>query len=178
MHIQLNDHIIINASAHKVWHILAHDFASIGQWASATPASKANPNRPAPEGAEVGGRICSTSVPGFSDVEESLMYYYEQSMRFAYEATNGRPMFLKHAENHWEIRSLEPNISLVATRAETEISVFPGLFLAPLFKLQMGRIGAQSLEELKYYVEHDQPHPRKLKALQKYVKKEASSLIE
>src|SRR5437667_445576 len=105
MHIQLNDHIIINASAHKVWHILAHDFANIGQWASAIPASKANPNRPVPEGDEVGGRICSTSVPGFSDVEESLMYYDEQSMRFAYQATNGRPWFLKHAENHWEIRS-------------------------------------------------------------------------
>ena len=27
------------------------------------------------------------------------------------------------------------------------------------------------LEELKYYVEHDQPHPRKLKAQQKQLKK-------
>jgi len=49
------------------------------------------------------------------------------------------------------------------------VSLFPGLFLAPLFKLQMGRISTQSLEELKYYVERDQPHPRKLKAQQKHI---------
>ena len=167
MHIQLNDHIIINASANKVWYVLAHDFANIGQWASAIPASKANPNLTVPEGAEVGGRICTTAVPGFSGVEESLMSYDEHSMHFAYQATNGRPWFLKHAENHWEVRSLGPGTSQVETRAETDISVFPGFFLVPLFKFQMGRIGTQTLEELKYYVEHNQPHPRKLKDLQK-----------
>jgi hypothetical protein len=38
----------------------------------------------------------------------------------------------------------------------------------------MSRIGAQSLEELKYYVERDQPYPRKLKTQQKHVQKEVS----
>ena len=177
MHIQLNDHITINASAKKVWRVLAHDFGNIGQWASAIPASKADADLPVPEGAEIGGRVCSTAVPGFSDVQESFMYYDEQSMCFGYQATEGRPWFLKHAENHWVVRSLGPNTSLVETRAEIDVSLFPGLFLAPLFKLQMGRIGAQSLEELKYYVERDQPHPRKLKAQQKHVQKEVSRLI-
>ena len=69
------------------------------------------------------------------------------------------------------VRSLGPHTSLVETRAEIDVSLFPGLLLAPLLRLQMGRVGAQSLEELKYYVEHDQPHPRKLKARQKQVQK-------
>src|SRR5215469_15971707 len=42
-----------------------------------------------------------------------------------------------------------------------------GLFLAPLLRLQMSRVGARSIEELKYYVERDQVHPRKLKAQRK-----------
>jgi hypothetical protein len=170
----LNGHVTINASAKEVWHILAHDFGNIGQWASAIPTSKVVADLPIPEGAEVGGRICSTAVPGFSDVHESSMYYEEQSMRMGYQATKGRPWFLKHAENHWAVRSLGQHTSLVETRAETDVSLFPGFFLAPLFKFQIGRIGAQSLEELKYYVEHDQPHPRKLKAQQKHVQKEVS----
>jgi hypothetical protein len=173
MHIQLQSHITINASAKKVWHILAHDFGNIGQWASAISASKANADLPVPEGAEVGGRVCSTAVPGFSDVQESFLYYDEQSMRLGYQATEGRPWFLKHAENHWVVRSVGLNTSLVETRAEIDVSLFPGLFLALLFKLQMGRIGTQSPEELKYYVERDQPHPRKLKAQQKQAQKEA-----
>jgi hypothetical protein len=172
MHLQLNDQITINASANKVWRILAHDFGNIGQWASAIPASQVNANLAVPEGAEVGGRVCSTAVPGFRDVEESLTYYDEPSMRFAYQATEGRPWFLKHAENHWAVRSLGTHTSVVETRAETDISIIPGLFFAPLFKFQMGRIGAKTLEELKYYLEHDQPHPRKLKALQKRRQKE------
>src|SRR5579872_2233421 len=174
MHLQLKNHIMINASAEKVWHVLAHDFDSIGQWASASPTSHAITELPAPEGAKVGGRVCSTAVAGFADVQETFTYYDEASMRFAYQATEGRPWFLKHAENHWSVRSLGPHTSLVETRAEIDVSFFVGLFLAPLLKLQMGRIGVHSLEELKYYVEHDQPHPRKLKTLQQQVQKEAS----
>ena len=62
MHIQLNDQITIKAPAKKVWSVLAHDFADIGQWASSIPASKANADLPVPEGAEVGGRGHSPSV--------------------------------------------------------------------------------------------------------------------
>jgi hypothetical protein len=167
MHMQLYGQISINASADTVWRLLAHDFANIGEWASAIPSSKANTDLPVPEGAEVGGRVCSTAVPGFRDVEESLTSYDEPSMRFAYQATQGRPWFLKHAENHWSVRSLGIHTSLVETRAEIHINTFPGFFLAPLLNYQMSRIGARTLEELKYYVEHDQPHPRKLKALHK-----------
>jgi hypothetical protein len=173
MHMQLHDQITINAPASTVWRILAHDFANIGQWASAIPSSKANIDVPVLEGAEVGGRICSTAVPGFRDVEESLTSYDEQSKRFAYPATTGRPWSLKHAENHWSVRSLGSLTSLVETRAEIALNTFPGIFLAPLLKYQMGRIGAQTLEELKYYVEHDQPHPRKMQALQRQAPRRA-----
>jgi hypothetical protein len=92
-------------------------------------------------------------------------------MRFGYQATEGRPWFLKRAENHWVVRALGPQTSVVESRAELDVGLFPGVFLAPLLKLLMGRVGAQFSEELKYYVEHDQPHPRKLKAQQKHVQK-------
>ncbi len=174
MHLHLKSHMTINASAEKVWRVLAHDFATIGQWASAIPTSQAIADLPAPAGAEVGGRVCSTAVPGFADVQETFTSFDEASMHFAYQATEGRPWFLKRAENHWMVRSLGPHTSLVEARAEIDLSLFPGLLLAPLFKLQMGRVGAQSLEELKYYVECDQPHPRKLKAQRKQGQKEAS----
>jgi polyketide cyclase/dehydrase/lipid transport protein len=172
MHLQLQSRITINASAKKVWRVLAHDFGNIGQWASAIPASQAIPGLPAPAGAEVGGRVCATAVPGFGDVQERFTYYDEQTMRFAYQATEGRPWFLKHAENHWVVRSLGPNTSQIEARAEIDVSLFPGLFLAPLLKLQLSRTGVHTFEELKYYVERDQVHPRKLKAQQKQAQKE------
>jgi hypothetical protein len=41
MQLQLNDQITINATAEKVWHVLAHEFSQIAQYASAIPASQA-----------------------------------------------------------------------------------------------------------------------------------------
>lgn len=173
MHLHLKGHMTINASAKKVWRILAHDFGNIGQWASAIPVSQPLPDLLAPAEAEVGGRICSPAVAGFADVQETFTYYDERSMSFAYQATEGRPWFLKHTENHWVVRELGPQTALVETRAEITMRLFPGLFLAPLLQFQMGRVSVRSFEELKYYVEHNRPHPRKLKAQQKRGQKAA-----
>ncbi len=129
MHLQLKGHMMINASAEKVWRVLAHDFDTIGQWASAIPVSQAMADLPAPAGAQVGGRVCSTAVAGFAAVQETFTYYDEPSMRFAYQATEGRPWFLKHAENHWMVRSLGLHTSLVETRAELDVRLFPAWFL-------------------------------------------------
>lgn len=164
MRVYMKDQAMINAPAQKVWHILAHEFGSVGKWASSIPKSQAVPEIPAPKGAMVGGRVCATAVPGVPAVREMFTYYDEQSMRFGYEPTEGRPWFIKHAENHWLVRSIEPETSLVESHAELDIAFLPGVFVAPLLKLFLGRVGAQFFEELKYYAEHDQPHPRKLKA--------------
>jgi hypothetical protein len=160
MYIHFEDHILINAPATKVWRILAHEFDAIGHWASAIPASQGIAELPAPGGTKVGARVCSTAVPAFGQIRETLTSYDDQGMRFAYEATDGRPWFIKHAENHWVVRSLGPSSSEVEARAEVEVSLLPGVLLAPLMKLQLGRTGVQTFEELKYYVERDQVHPR------------------
>ena len=164
MHLQLNGQTTINAAAQDVWRVLAHEFGSVGQWASSIPESQAVADIPALGGAEVAGRVCATAVPGFSAVREIFTYYDEHTMRFGYEPTEGRPWFITRAENHWRVRSLGPQMSMVESRAELDMPLFPALFLAPLVKFFMGRVAAQFFEELKYVVEHGQPHPRKLKA--------------
>jgi hypothetical protein len=171
MYIHFKDHILIHAPATKVWCVLAHEFDTIGHWASAIPASQGIAELPAPPGAKVGSRVCSTAVLGFRQIREMFTSYDDAGMRFTYEATEGRPWFIKHAENHWVVRSLGSSTSEVEARAEVKVSWFPGVFLAPLMKLQLGRTGVQTFEELKYYVERDQVHPRKLKAQQKHVQK-------
>jgi hypothetical protein len=72
MHLHLKSQLTINAPAEKVWRILAHEFDTIGQWASAVPASQAVADLPAPAGAQVGGRVCATAVRGFAAVQETF----------------------------------------------------------------------------------------------------------
>ena len=91
MHLHLNGQTTINAPADKVWRVLAHEFGNIGQYASAIAESKAVTDIPAPKGAEVGGRVCTTTVPGVDAVRETFTYYDEQSMRFGYNQPKASP---------------------------------------------------------------------------------------
>ncbi|MCA9922637.1 MAG: hypothetical protein KC421_09700 [Anaerolineales bacterium] len=96
MKIDVTGQMEINASAEKVWQIVAHEFADIGK----------------------------STLPG-------------------------------------------PNQCAVTIRGEVELQLFPGLLIAPIMKLQLRRLGKETTEELKYFVENDRPHPRKVKASKK-----------
>jgi len=174
MHMQIKAQITINTNAEKVWRILAHEFEHIDQWAAIINQSSAITNIPAPKEAKISGRICLAQ--GFGEVQEIFTHYDEQAMRFTYQATKGLPSFFTHVENNWTVHALGPNQSMAESRAEMDLKFFPGLFIAPIFKLIMSRAGNKFTEELKYYVENDQAHPRKLKTLQKQTQKTSTPL--
>ena len=165
MHITLPENITINAPAEKVWQVVAHDFGQIGRWATAIAMSEADMTGAKPDGATCNGRICT--APNFGDVHETFTYYDEADMRYGYLATRGLPFFIEHAENNWSVEALSPTQTKVEFRGEVDLKPFLGIIFAPLFKWQMSRIGAQLAEELKYYIEEGEPHPRKQKQLAK-----------
>jgi hypothetical protein len=163
MRVQIKSHTTINAPATDVWRVIAHQFAAIGEWASSIPTSYAAPEALPPVEADVGARVCATGVRGFKDIRERFTSYDEEAMRFTYEATAGLPWIVRHAENTWQVRPLDESQCQVEAQAVVDLRTFPGLLLAPLLKLQMNRLGRQTFEELKYYVEQGQPHPRKMR---------------
>lgn len=161
MHTQIKGQIIIDAPAEKVWQIVAHDFENIGQWASAIPTSYATADTPTFADAPVDGRVCTNSVAGFDHIHETFTRFNEEAMQFSYEATDGMPGFMEKAENNWSVSPLNANQCTVEARGEVDVKAFPGVILIPFLKWQMGRIGKQTMVELKYFAENDQPHPRK-----------------
>lgn len=169
MHKQVKAHIIIDAPASKAWRILAHEFDNIDKWSSGIDESKPLINLSVPDGATVGGRVCLSDGLG-GDVEEAFTYYDEETMRFGYKGLGELPLFMKSAENNWTVHSLKSNKSRVEFRAEVEIATIPALFMTPLMPILKKLLGTRTLEEFKYYVENDQPHPRKLKAQQKQIR--------
>ena len=70
MGIEISKKATISVSADKVWSILADDFDKIGEWARAVDSSGPNVNAEAPEGANVGGRVCQ--APGFGAIDETF----------------------------------------------------------------------------------------------------------
>lgn len=163
MRVQVNDEMIVNAPASQVWRVLAHEFDQIGQWSSGVTESRAIVDVPILEGAKVGGRVCLSDGFLGGEAQEAFTHYDEKTMRFGYKGMGELPWPFKSGGNNWSVRSLDTNKSLVAFSAEVDLHLLPGIFmllLKPIFKKVLG---TWTLEELKYYVEHDKAHPRKLK---------------
>lgn len=173
MIVQVKNQIRIDVPAQKSWKILAHDFDKIDQWCSLIHESKATRDSVIPPEAKVGGRVCLGGPGG--DAQETFTAYDEQAMAFSYQALGKLPPFLNRAGNNWSVQSLQNHQSLVQFRGEVDLN-FLGILLLPLLELVGWWMGNRVCQELKYFAEHDQPHPRKVKLQQKLLKKAVPQL--
>lgn len=165
MKIQMKKEITIQTPAQKVWRILAHEFDKMGEWSSDLHDTRAIIEGFRPVGAKVCGRVCAShGFSGREEIEEVFTYYEEENMRFGYKGTK-IPWFIKSAENNWSVRSLGKDRSVAEFLGKVELNAFLALLVKPYFE----KLGRRVLEELKYYAEKDETHPRKNKALQKQV---------
>ena len=112
-----------------------------------------------PEGCDISGRYCD-------NIQEELSHYSNEEMRFGYVMVDP-PFFLKSIGNNWQVREVTPNESVVEFQPEVECSFGWWLILAPLFRIWGPWMARRVLEELKYYVENGEPHPRKGKSMGK-----------
>ncbi len=155
---KLKQQLIINASADRIWTILAHDFATIGDWISSISHSVPDMDVEIPDGATVGGRVCT--VPGFGKIRESFTAYDEKARTYTYRA-QGMPFFVTTANNTWSVNSLGANQSQVSFEAELRMLPMIGWVASLPMRIQIQRILSKSVEELKYYAETGANHPRK-----------------
>lgn len=154
----------VDASASRVWELVGHQFMHVGEWAA--PISHSCPigdSRPAP-GVE---RECHTVGMGpvaAGKVRERLTAFDTNSRTLSYEAAAGMPGFVASAVNRWNVSELGPDRSQVRMHATFTLRGIMRLF-APLMRWQMRREGRLVLQDLKHFVEHGTPHPRKAAAI-------------
>lgn len=151
----------VNASAETLWKIIGTDYDKVGEWTSEVPSSRPNPDLPVGE-----GRVCSTA--GFGDAKETLTQFDENKRKLAYTAeVEKMPFFVKEVSNNWWVESKGANRSLVHMHITGSLMpVFKQIMSGPMSK-QMGKTADTMLEELKYYAETGEIHPRKLEQLAK-----------
>ncbi len=80
------------------------------------------------------------------------------------------PWFIKNISNTWTVSTSNPSERVVRIEPEININILLGL-LMKLFMPLLLKLGTNTIEELKYYIENEKPHPRKLKVLEKLQKK-------
>ena len=161
--VKLSSETIVEASADRVWEVVGHQFAHIGEWARAIPASRARDEAGA-TAAPVAGRVCETGVSMFPEVEETIVAYNEATRTLSYVGA-GLPAFVAEARNRWEVTPIDDHHARVRLDATVQTRGILGQLLAVPFRLWARRSGARMLDDLKHYVEHGRPSPHKERQL-------------
>ncbi len=159
--------ITIDAPPEKVWAIVAHRFDEIGEWSSVIPNSAAIDSPSIAQnngGAPIGARACESTLPGISNIEETIIAYDEKVRRLTYRATAGVPAFMKSAANTWTVADSGQGKSKVTIEPVVEVGALGRWLLLPIRPMLI-RSGKQILEDLKHYAETDRPSPRKQRQL-------------
>jgi hypothetical protein len=161
---ELKHEIEIEAAPERVWAVLGERFMQVSDWASPINSSCAvGPAEP-----RVGAmRACSIPQVGpvkAGVVRERLTKFDRGQMSFEYELVEGKPGFVALAVNRWTVVRLEGERALAQSSATLELKG-PIKLLGWLIRWQFQAAGARVLEDLKYFVEHERPHPRKLASL-------------
>ncbi len=154
----IKQEFIINAEVAKAWEVLGPGYEDLHVWASAIKSSSADDNQ------SFNGSPCTTrncSVSGVGNVKEKLLAYSSSEHTLTYQVIEGNPKPVKYMAITWKFVAIDDKTTKVEITVELK-SAFKGVVKKKVTKLY-SEIG----EEFKYYVENEQPHPRKIKAVSK-----------
>lgn len=150
----------IRASSDRVWDIIGHQYAQVGDWASNIYASRQHALVSKLPEAPCAGRICETSLGNF---QETITHYSNQHKQVSYTAEGDKmPFFVKRLANNWTVTPLGDNASQVEMRMEISILPLFNLVMGPIMRKQMKAASQVVLEDLIYFAEEGIPHPRKV----------------
>jgi hypothetical protein len=168
---KISQRFVITAPASAVWQVIGPGYASIGDWATAIPASTALPHQPpqAPgllETAPVGGRVCRTGLAIAPEVTETLIAYDDANRSLTYEAA-GIPRFVTTARNTWTVTPLDSDTCVVTLDAQFDTRGIIGTLARWAMLAQLARTGRHLGDDLRHVVEHGTPSPRKQRQRQR-----------
>lgn len=158
----------VNAGVEKVWKVVATDFDKASEWMALVPASHKIGENLGFDGAPMEGRVCQLSdEPNGLYAEEKFTHFDASNHVYHMEVVpkNGKIPVEKN-NVIVKVESLGLNKSQVTWTSDITLKPL-GKVMYPVLKLGLSKGFAELLEELKYFVETGEPHPRKMKALAK-----------
>ncbi|MGJ8681670.1 SRPBCC family protein [Paraglaciecola sp.] len=156
---ECNNTIRVTTSAQRAWHVLADQFGDAAEWATTVETSKLVGKM------GVGAvRACKTRAVGpfpANYIEEEITQFDPENRSYSYKLISGLPPIFSRATNTWSIRSISDNECEILSNVILE----PKIWLRPLawlFPLLIKRDLKHTFEELGFFIERGEAHPRKL----------------
>jgi hypothetical protein len=174
----LTRQITIEAPADAVWDLVGRRFDRIGDWATAIPASTAIVSTPSgaaptripaaatPADAPVAGWVCHTGIRLLPEVTETIVAYDDTARTLTYPAS-GLPAFVATARNTWTVTPLDERRTRVCLHAQFDTRGMLGVLARWAILIQVGRTSRHLPDDLRHYLEHGTPSPRKQNQLRR-----------
>lgn len=166
---EIKKEIIINESVEKVWDLLGNQYADAYKWARGLNYSNGY-GEPQFNGASCNNRTCEVS--GFGTIEEEIRMFDPKDHILTYEVKKGLPGFINTAVNTWSLTKVGTN-TRVNMHMKMATQGFKGMIMGPLMKMQLNKLVAGAMEDLKIYLETGKPSIQKQKEIRKYQKNAA-----
>ncbi len=160
----------VSASAAQVWKVFAHEFDEAHIWMASIPQSAGKPVGKLFDGAQSAGRVCELDGnPNGLKASEQFLAYDEKgkTCTVRIDFVNAPGVFpVDHNEIDFSVVDTGDNECEMTWTFRSYIKLW-AFFLWPIIRIGFGVFVGQIIEELQYFIENAQPHPRKVKALEK-----------
>lgn len=158
----IHTQVQVAASADNAWQVVGEAFGTVGDFTTAISASSL-----AGELGVGATRVCHTHNAGLFPkivVEEVLTEFDRTNQRYTYVVNKGLPAMFEHAQNAWSIEPVDAATCVIHSHARLTLA----FWFRPvewLIKRMIQHDMKKYFEEIAYFVEHHQIHPRKAKQL-------------
>lgn len=161
--LQFKEEAIIEKSIDEVWEILGNQFTDPHLWATNFIASKPG-GEPKLPGLSYRHRATLTES---GDNWQELDVFDPINFHLSYHISKGVPAIASSAIGTWKL----VKISETQTQLDVDFTLntkgLLGFVMSPMVGKKVGQASSEIVEEFKYYVENERPHPRKLAAAKK-----------
>ena len=166
---EIKKEIVINKQIHHVWEVVGDQYADAYKWARGLHFSHGH-GTPKFDGASCNNRTCE--VPGFGKVNEVIRKYDPKNYVLSYEVVEGFPGFITKGVNTWRLTP-QGGKTKVSMHLVMDTKGLKGAIMGPMMKMQLNKLIAGVVEDLKIFLETGAPSKQKQKEINKAKKKAA-----
>lgn len=156
---KIRTEITIEKKANEIWEVMGNQFDQIHIWASFFKDSK-------PSGEKKFSEIdysARETVVEKGENTHSLDVFDSENHLLSYTVTAGAPPFAEKAEAQWSLESRNDQSCTVSINVNMELKDMIPEEKATEVKGWLAKSSEEMLEELKFYIETGNLHPRKVK---------------
>ena len=158
--LHFEEEVLIEKNIDEVWEVLGNQFTEVHLWSANFKSS--NPGgEPKLLGLDYLHRETMTEK---GENFQELDNFDPANYSLSYHVSKGAPKIAKSALGEWKLTKTEDNQTRMNVHFILETKGLLGFILSPVISKKIAQASAEITEELKYYVENGQPHPRKLAA--------------